>query len=637
MLAFPAEGGSAWDLEHQGMIGAVTDLIDAGRVKLYCVDAFDSESWSNRTIPTEERARNHERYESWIVDRVVPHIQQDSNTHAVATLGVSLGAYHAVNFALKRADLFPLALGFSGNYDPSAWHGWGERGEAAYFNNPLDYLGHMGGDHLDWLRGRVSLLLVCGQGQWEDTTGSLDAHEAPRRRPAREGHPPRAGPVGARRAARLAVLASTTRPSSATVLLMPDATHLIGLLLGTEEDWPQAFETLVSRLGPIKDASGTTHTITTERITMEPFDLRDKPRYDLVVDRLAYWYYLPREWLKKVALMDDVYLLNSPFTFQSMEKHAAYCAMLRLGLKVPQTVLVPHKNPPDNARFAYTAAKYNQPFDLDEIAEGIGYPLFMKPYDGGQWIGVSRIKDSRQLHQAYDESGQRLMHLQASVEGFDVFARSLSIGAETMIMHFRPEEPMHDRYAVDHDFLSPQLGDEVTTISRLINAFFRWEFNSCETLVRGTEAHPIDYANASPDVALTSLHYYFPWAMSALLKWSAFCVVTGREPRMDLDTRSYFDIGDRDDLTYEEKLAGYRELADEYFEVDRYRDFVDSRLGHVDELVLDWITSADFDRLLLETVRSTYPPHEHERFIGHLRGLVGQWAKERGAALQAAP
>ena len=50
--------------------------------------------------------------------------------------------------------------------------------------------------------------------------------------------------------------------------------------------------------------------------------------------------------------MDDVYLLNSPFTFQSMEKHAAYCAMLRLGLKVPQTVLVPHKVPPDNARFA---------------------------------------------------------------------------------------------------------------------------------------------------------------------------------------------------------------------------------------------------------------------------------------------
>ena len=106
-----------------------------------------------------------------------------------------------------------------------------------------------------------------------------------------------------------------------------------------------------------------------ERVTIEPFDLRYRPRHALVIDRLAYWYYHPREWLKKVALMDDVYLLNSPFTFQSMEKHAAYCAMIRLGLKVPDTVLVPYKNPPDNARCAYTAAQYNQPFDLDAIAD----------------------------------------------------------------------------------------------------------------------------------------------------------------------------------------------------------------------------------------------------------------------------
>ncbi len=410
---------------------------------------------------------------------------------------------------------------------------------------------------------------------------------------------------------------------------MSDTRHLIGLLLGTEEDWPRAFETLLDRVGPVKDASGTTHRVDVERITIEPFDLRDKPRYDLVVDRLAYWYFVPREWLKKVSLMDDVYLLNSPFTFQSMEKHAAYCAMLRLGLKVPQTVLIPQKVPPDNERFAYTAAKYNQPFDLEEIAARIGYPLFMKPYDGGQWVGVTHISGPEELKRAYDESGQRLMHLQAAVDGFDVFARSLSIGAETMVMKFRPDLPMHDRYAVSHDFLTPETGEEVLTISRLINAFFRWEFNSCETLVRGTEAHPIDYANASPDVAVTSLHYYFPWAMSALLRWCIFCVVTGREPRMDLDTRHYFEIGDREDLTYEEKLAAYRKLADEYFEVERYQDFCDSRLPHVDELVYEWVSSADFDNLLLETVTSTYPRHEQEQFIAHFRGLIGQWVRER--------
>jgi hypothetical protein len=413
---------------------------------------------------------------------------------------------------------------------------------------------------------------------------------------------------------------------------MPDRTHTIGLLLGTEEDWPTVFETLVGRLGPIADAGGTRHRIEVERMTIEPFNLRDRSRYELVVDRLAYWYYHPREWLKKAALMDDVYLLNSPFTFQSMEKHAAYCAMLRLGLKVPDTVLVPFKNPVDNARWAYTAAKYNRPFDLDTIAAAIGFPLFMKPYDGGQWVGVSRIRDSAGLHRAYDASGERLMHLQASVEGYDVFARSLSIGPETMVMRFRPEEPMHDRYAVDHDFLSPAVGDEVVTISRLINAFFRWEFNSCETLVRGDDAFPIDYANASPDVALTSLHYYFPWALKALVRWCVFCVVTGRRPRLDLDTRRYFEIADREDLSYAEKLAAYRGLADEHFETERYHDFCASRLPRFNELALEWFASPEFDRLLVETVRATYPAHEHERFVAHLRGLVGMWVRDEGAS-----
>jgi hypothetical protein len=411
---------------------------------------------------------------------------------------------------------------------------------------------------------------------------------------------------------------------------VPGTTHLIGLLLGTEEDWPTAFETLIRRLGPVTDAAGERHAIETERVTIEPFDLRDRPRHDLVIDRLAYWYYHPREWLKKVALMDDVYLLNSPFTFQSMEKHAAYCAMIRLGLKVPRTVLVPFKNPPDNARFAYTAARYNRPFDLAAVAEGIGYPLFMKPYDGGQWVGVSRVRDAAELHRAYDASGERLMHLQESIEGYDVFARSLSIGPETMVMRFRPDRPMHERYTVEHGFLGAEAGEEVVTIGRLVNAFFRWEFNSCETLVRGGDVHPIDYANASPDVALTSLHYYFPWAMTALVKWTVFCVVTGRRPRLDLDTRRYFEIGDRDDLGYREKLAAYRRLADEYFETERYRDFCAGRLPGIDELVLEWVASAELDRLLVDTVRATYPPHEHEAFVAHFRGLIGQWVREQG-------
>src|SRR5262249_24025554 len=347
--------------------------------------------------------------------------------------------------------------------------------------------------------------------------------------------------------------------------LLTDTRHLIGLLLGTEEDWPRAFEEILRRLGPVAGTGGTRHTFDCERITIEPFGLRDRPRYGLVIDRLAYWDYHPPGWLKKVALMDGVYLLNSHFTFQSMEKHAAYCAMMRLGLKVPDTVLVPYKNPVDNARYAYTAARYNRPFDLDAIAARIGYPLFMKPYDGGAWRGVSRIRNPAELHAAYNASGEMLMHLQKAIDRYDVFARSLSVGAETMVMRFQPDQPMHLRYAVDHSFLSPEAGGEVVTIGRLVNAFFRWELNSCETLVAGDQVYPIDYANACPDLALTSLHYYFPWAIKALVKWCVFVLVTGRRARLDLETNRYFAIADQPGASYGDKLAAYAGLTDAYF------------------------------------------------------------------------
>ena len=402
--------------------------------------------------------------------------------------------------------------------------------------------------------------------------------------------------------------------------------HLIGLLLGAEEDWPRAFEAILRKVGPVQ-AGGQTHTFSSERLTIEPFRLTDPVRTDLVIDRLAYWYYHPREWLKKAALVNDTYLLNSPFTFQSMEKHSAYCAMVRLGLKVPPTTLVPYKNPVDNVRWAYTSEQYNQPFDLDKLADELGYPLYMKPFDGGGWRGVSRVDDRGDLHKAYDESGEMLMHLQATVD-YEKFARALSIGAETMVMDFRPDQPMHNRYAVSHDFLSESAGNQAIAISRIVNAFFRWEFNSAEMLVAGNEVYPIDYANACPDVAVTSLHYYFPWAIKALVRWSVYCVVTGRKSNVDLETRRYFEIADDPALDYDAKLEGYLALADEYFETDRYWDWCSENLPNLDEQVHEWIQSDEFDRILRETVAATYPPREQDEFLAHFRGLLGLWVTD---------
>jgi esterase/lipase superfamily enzyme len=175
VLVFPSEAGRAWDFESNGMLDEIRYLVDDGRCKLYCVDSLDAWSWADSSISIEERAVRHSTYTRWLVEAAVPWIMDDTSGGAdLMALGCSLGAYHAVHFALQRADHVPLAIGFSGNYDIATWRAWGDRGDAAYFANPTDYVAHLHGDHLNWLRGRLSVLLVCGQGAWEThPTGSL--------------------------------------------------------------------------------------------------------------------------------------------------------------------------------------------------------------------------------------------------------------------------------------------------------------------------------------------------------------------------------------------------------------------------------------------------------------------------------
>ena len=140
------------------IVQGVAGLIEAGRVKVYSVDSYDAASWCDPNLPLEARATQHGRFEDWILNQVVPFIHDDCQGPIdVMVTGASFGAFHAANFAFRRADLFPLAICQSGVYDAGQM-GWGERGDAVYFNNPMDYVANLGGDHLDWLRGRLSLL-----------------------------------------------------------------------------------------------------------------------------------------------------------------------------------------------------------------------------------------------------------------------------------------------------------------------------------------------------------------------------------------------------------------------------------------------------------------------------------------------
>ena len=98
--------------------------------------------------------------------------------------------------------------------------------------------------------------------------------------------------------------------------------------------------------------------------------------------------------------------------------------------------------------------------------------------------------------------------------------------------------------------------------------------------------------------------------------------------RRPADTGGTSTIADDPALDYDAKLEAYLALADEHFDTERYWDWCSSNLPHLDEQVVEWVASDEFDRLLRDTVAATYPPHEQEEFLAHFRGLLGMWVKD---------
>jgi len=161
-------------------------------------------------------------------------------------------------------------------------------------------------------------------------------------------------------------------------------------------------------------------------------------------------------------------------------------------------------------------------------------------------------------------------------------------------------------------------------VVKTINAFFRWEFNSCEWILKDGVLQPIDFANACPDVAIVSLHTYFPWAIKSLLAWSLFCLATDRRMQLDMNTHDYFAIADSE-RSYHEKLAAYEALADAYFDTERFQEFRATQLGELDAVMWELAQAQEFDDMLVHNVRLTFPAHEQDQFIAHFRGLIGAW------------
>ena len=411
-------------------------------------------------------------------------------------------------------------------------------------------------------------------------------------------------------------------------------TRNIGLSLGADVDWPKAYEEILARLDLTLPIGRDKVRFHVERTSIEPYELQAPGRYDLVIDRLTHWYPYQREWIKKAVLLDGTYVFNNPWSVQSMEKHTTYCAMMALGIPVPRTAMIPPKEYETKADLNVTLQRYAKFFDLGQMGAQIGYPAFMKPYDGGGWQGVTKVDDEQGLWRAYDSSGRSVMHLQAGVVPYDLFVRCIGFGPQTKTVLYDPSAPLHKRYTTQSGFMNAEDQSLIEDITLTINAFFGWDFNSCEALLKEHVWYPIDFANPCPDSQVTSLHHHWPWLVKSYLRWSLFCAATKRPMRVNLDWKPYFDVRKKG-LPYRKMVSEYARIARKQFDADGFDAFCAKHLSHLDEVAHEWFGSEDCREAIRLKVQALFPAHEHEQFTQHFFDEVQAWRVVDAAARDA--
>ena len=269
----------------------------------------------------------------------------------------------------------------------------------------------------------------------------------------------------------------------------------IGVLHGREESFPVAF---VERINA-KNVKG----VHAERALVSELLQGEPCGYDVLLDRISQDVPFYRAYLKNAAL-NGTAVCNNPFWWSADEKFFNNCLSTKIGMPVPRTVLLPSKEmPPDTSGQSFRNLKY--PLDWEKIIEYLGgFPLFMKPHDGGGWRNVSKVNNFDEFFAAYNETGVLVMLLQEAIE-FDAYFRCYCLGGKHIrIMDYEPRNPHHLRYVADFN-PSKSLRDEMTGHILNINHALGYDINTVEFAIRGGIPYAIDFCNPAPDAELTSV------------------------------------------------------------------------------------------------------------------------------------
>ncbi|MGF1532929.1 MAG: RimK family alpha-L-glutamate ligase [Bernardetiaceae bacterium] len=271
----------------------------------------------------------------------------------------------------------------------------------------------------------------------------------------------------------------------------------IGILFGQENTFPRAFvEEVNSRKIP---------DIQAEWVTIDKVQQSEATPYAVIIDRISQDVPFYRAYLKNAALRGTA-VINNPFWWSADEKFFNNALAVQVGVPVPNTVLLPsHARPDDTSDSSFRNLAF--PLDWEGIFDYIGFPAFMKPFAGGGWKNVYKVRNREEFFQVYSETGQLVMMLQSEVD-FDLYFRCYCLGGKAVhLMPYEPRNPHHLRYFPEKRTYDPALLDLLREYVLRLNHALGYDFNTVELAVSTKDGIPyaIDFCNPAPDADLHSV------------------------------------------------------------------------------------------------------------------------------------
>ena len=269
----------------------------------------------------------------------------------------------------------------------------------------------------------------------------------------------------------------------------------IGVLFGMEESFPPALVDRINAMG-VADVSA-------EAVQVGAVRMDQPARYRVIVDRISHDIPFYRAFLKNAALAGTT-VINNPFWWSADDKFFNYALAARLGVAIPPTVLLPHKAHPPNTS-ARSMRNLEYPLAWDDVFAYVGFPAFLKPFDGGGWRDVYQVRSPDELFAAYDQTGALCMTLQRAVN-FREYFRCYVIGqAQVHIMPYDPRRPYAERYVQDPPAYDPALIARVRRDAITVCTALGYDLNTVEFAVEDGVPYAIDFMNPAPDAERRSI------------------------------------------------------------------------------------------------------------------------------------